>query len=216
MTDNKNLEALREEYSLASLNESDLNTDPFAQFGKWFVQAQESDLAEPNAMVLSTVNAKGAPSSRVMLLKSFDKNGFVFYTNYKSAKAQSMDVNPRVAACFLWKELQRQVRIEGTVHKMERSLSEKYFQSRPRGSQVGAWVSEQSQIIESREILEQKKDEILERFKDDELLPIPEHWGGYYIVPDSIEFWQGRKSRLHDRLCYQRIKDDWRIVRLSP
>lgn len=216
MAEGRNLESLREDYSKANLNESDVHDNPFVQFERWFTEAQNADLAEPNAMALATVDLGGKPTCRVVLLKSFDQLGFVFYTNYTSDKGFHMEANPNVAATFLWKELQRQVRIEGVVKKMSKELSEKYFQSRPRSSQIGAWVSNQSEIILSRETLEDQKIAIEEKFEGLEVLPVPEFWGGYYIVPQSIEFWQGRRSRLHDRLKYVKNEDKWELVRLSP
>lgn len=207
--------ALRKEYTQGGLRRDSLHPDPFQQFNLWLSQALHSELLEPTAMQLATVNAHGKPTLRTVLLKAFDARGFVFYTNYHSQKAQQMAENPQVAALLFWKELERQVEITGRVEKVSSMESLKYFMSRPRGSQLGAWVSAQSSVITSRQLLELKLEEIKRKFHDGEV-PLPDFWGGYRIVPDTIEFWQGRPNRLHDRFEYRRQGEAWDIVRLSP
>jgi len=215
-TKQTDISKLRENYTLASLNESDLLPNPIDFFNKWLQEAIASKLPEPNAMTLSTVNENGRPAGRILLLKEVTKAGFIFYTNYESRKAQEIKSHNQVAITFLWKELQRQVRIEGKISKISRAKSEAYFITRPIKSQMGAWASAQSKTIKSRAILEQKMEELKERFKDTNPLPIPENWGGYEVIPDYIEFWQGRRSRLHDRLIYELSGNKWSTSRLSP
>ena len=211
------LHVLREDYELGELLESIIDADPIEQFKHWMNDAIEHKQKEPNAMVLSTIDEKGAPSSRVVLVKEIDSNGIVFYTNYNSDKASHINKKPSVALNFNWLDLQRQVRMEGHVEKIDAERATTYFQSRPKSSQIGAWVSEQSKIIASREILENAKLVLEEKYKDVEVLPKPPHWGGYKVVPHQIEFWQGRRSRLHDRLRYIKLKNNnWDIVRVSP
>ncbi|MEJ2004470.1 MAG: pyridoxamine 5'-phosphate oxidase [Cyclobacteriaceae bacterium] len=207
---------LRREYSKQVLNESAINEDPLKQFEAWFSEAVKSEVPEPNAMTLSTVSEQGFPSGRIVLLKGIQDDGFVFYTNYQSSKARDMEKNGIVALTFFWGELERQVRIQGTVKKVSRETSENYFKTRPRDSQVGAWVSPQSSPIKNRKILEERKKQIIERFKDEETLPLPKQWGGYHVDPFLFEFWQGRPSRLHDRILYTREKESWNIRRLAP
>jgi pyridoxamine 5'-phosphate oxidase len=207
---------LRREYSKQQLNESAVDKDPIKQFELWFSEAVKSEVPEPNAMTLSTVSPGGFPSGRIVLLKGIQDKGFVFYTNYQSAKARDMEKNAVVALTFFWSELERQVRIQGTVKKVSRETSENYFKSRPRDSQVGAWASPQSAPIKSREILEERKKKIIERFSNEKSLPLPNQWGGYHVEPFLIEFWQGRPSRLHDRVLYTREKAAWKISRLAP
>jgi pyridoxamine 5'-phosphate oxidase len=206
---------LRREYMLDSLDESAMAGDPFAQFEKWFTQAQKASVPEPNAMSLATADASGRPSARIVLLKGFDSRGFMFFTNYASRKGSELAANPRAALCFHWQLLERQVRIEGTIEKTTRQESDEYFHSRPRDAQIGAWISEQSAIIDSREALERAGSELRKRFGDGSI-PLPEFWGGYRVIPDSVEFWQGRLSRLHDRLQYLRNAAGWKLQRLSP
>jgi pyridoxamine 5'-phosphate oxidase len=207
---------LRQEYRRGELLESDVSGDPFTQFGRWFGEAQAAGLVEPNAMTVATADSSGTPSARTMLLKGFDHRGFVFFTNYGSRKGVELAENPRAALLFFWQSLERQVRIEGSVEKVSREESEEYFRSRPRLSQIGAWVSEQSGVVSSRTELESRVTEMLARFAIGRV-PLPDNWGGYRVKPASIEFWQGRPGRLHDRIVYLRQADDsWKICRLQP
>ena len=207
--------ALRREYTQAGLSRSTLASNPLQQFNLWFEQAVSAQVLEPNAMQLATVAANGKPSIRTVLLKSYDEQGFVFFTNYHSQKSQQISENPQVALLLFWKELERQVEITGRAEKISTLESLRYFTTRPRGSQLGAWVSAQSSIITSRKLLEMKLDEMKRKFSAGEI-PLPDFWGGYRIVPETIEFWQGRPSRLHDRFEYRRIASDWELVRLAP
>jgi pyridoxamine 5'-phosphate oxidase len=207
---------LRRDYARESLSEQDVLADPIAQFRHWFDQALAADVLEVNAMALATVNADGQPSVRMVLLKELDQRGFVFFTDYRSRKGQELDAAPRAGLCFHWGELERQVRVTGAVERITRAESAEYFRSRPVGSQLGAWTSQQSTVIPSREALERTLIEVGQRFGDEEV-PLPDHWGGYRVVPQEIEFWQGRPSRLHDRLHFRRGSDGaWQMVRLSP
>jgi pyridoxamine 5'-phosphate oxidase len=206
---------MRQGYQNEGLSKEELSPDPFLQFEAWFKEANETEPI-PNAMSLATVNNSGAPLMRTVLLKLFDDNGFVFFTNYKSKKAEHISENPNVAALFNWVGLERQVSINGVAEKVERSESLKYFMGRPRGSQLGAWVSDQSSVLSSRKTLEMKLDEIKRKFADGEI-PLPEFWGGFRIKPKRFEFWQGRPNRLHDRFLYSKIDDEsWEIERLAP
>ena len=208
---------LRINYSRASLDEADVAHDPFAQFDRWFKEALAAKLPEPNTMTLATVGADGRPSARIVLIKGVDERGFVFFTNYESRKGHDLAVHPQAALLFYWIELERQVRIEGRIEKTSAEESDRYFASRPLGSRIGAWASEQSAVIDSRATLEAREKAVSERYGDNP--PRPPHWGGYRLVPDSIEFWQGRPSRLHDRLLYTRdaaAAPGWTISRLSP
>jgi pyridoxamine 5'-phosphate oxidase len=207
---------LRQDYQLKSLDISDVLPDPIEQFGVWFHEAISSEILEPNAMTLATINTAGKPSARIVLLKECNANGFVFYTNYESNKGQELAANPYAALCFNWLDLQRQVRIEGTVKKVSDMDSEIYFKSRPFKSRLGAWASPQSKVIENREILEENMQKLEEKYASTEGVPRPSHWGGYIVLPDSIEFWQGRRSRLHDRIRYTRSEQAWIVERLAP
>ncbi|HVK54887.1 MAG TPA: pyridoxamine 5'-phosphate oxidase [Burkholderiales bacterium] len=210
---------LRKEYKLASLNEADVAPNPIQQFGKWFNEALTAELPEPNTMTLATagVTAEGVirPSARIVLIKDFDARGFAFFTNYNSRKGQELAANSAASLLFYWIELERQVRIEGEVEKLEPEESEAYFGSRPLLSRIGAWASPQSEVIQDRQWLEERFATMTEKFKD--TVPRPPHWGGYRLKPDIVEFWQGRPSRLHDRILYRLQSDgDWKIERLSP
>lgn len=212
----KGMDELRKEYSRASLDISDVDKDPIGQFDKWFKEALAAGVPEPNAFTLSTISEGGRPSARIVLLKGLDQRQFVFYTNYQSQKGQELESNPACALTFFWPELERQVRIEGIATRVQESASEQYFQSRPRASQVGAWASPQSSIIASRDILEAREREIEKKFEGLNLLPRPKQWGGFAITPIEIEFWQGRASRLHDRVVYYLTDEKWVIHRLAP
>lgn len=208
---------LRQDYLLKSLDVSDVNANPFLQFEKWFNEALKSEILEPNAMTLATVSSEGKPSARVVLLKGLETEGFVFYTNYDSKKGQDMDQNPYVALCFNWLDLQRQVRIEGIVSKVSDEISTEYFNSRPKSSRIGAWSSPQSQIVGNRAFLEEKYKELSQKYENTEGVPRPKFWGGYIVKPTMIEFWQGRSSRLHDRIVYEKTEGGaWKIERLAP
>ncbi|QEZ47448.1 pyridoxamine 5'-phosphate oxidase [Cupriavidus oxalaticus] len=206
---------LRRTYVLGSLSETDVAPDPMSQFKRWFDEAVTAKLPEPNAMTLATVGADGQPSARIVLLKGIDDRGFTFFTNYESRKGLDLAANPRAALLFHWVQLERQVRVEGIVEKVADDESDAYFASRPLGSRVGAWASEQSREVPGRDVLEQRELEYRSKFGDNP--PRPPHWGGYRLVPTAMEFWQGRPSRLHDRIVF-RVQPGgaWQIVRLSP
>jgi len=212
---NKEVADLRKDYRLASLNEQDVANDPFEQFERWWNEVINGQLEEPNAMTLATSTPDGHPSARIVLLKSFDKDGFSFFTNYESQKANEMAANPNVSLLFFWKELERQVRIVGTVSKTSAEISDEYYNSRPLGSRVGAIASPQSRVIMDRSILEENVRAVAERYVLEDPKR-PDYWGGYIVKPVKIEFWQGRSSRLHDRLLYTLEGGEWRIDRLAP
>ena len=208
---------LRVDYQADELLESNADENPFVQFDRWFEAAKDSECPEPNAMIVATVTAEGHPAARVVLLKQVVDEGFVFYTNYDSRKGRELTAHPHAAAVFNWLELERQVRIEGEVVKAPAEMSTEYFHSRPKKSQIGAWTSPQSDVIPDRDFLEDRKAQLEEQYADTAELPRPEHWGGFIIQPTLIEFWQGRSSRLHDRLAYRRQDDgSWKRVRLAP
>lgn len=217
--DKKAVAAMRQDYAKRALDESELDLNPMKQFEKWFEESVQNDLLEPNAFTLSTVGADNRPYSRVVLMKSYDEDGLVFFTNYESNKAKQLALNPNVSVNFLWLEMERQLRIEGEAERISKLESLNYFVSRPQGSQLGAWVSPQSSIISSRAVLEEKWEQMKRKFKDGKI-PLPDHWGGYRIKPRYFEFWQGRSSRLHDRIVYEQTLENssvnWQIKRLAP
>ena len=207
---------LRIEYTKGQLSEAEVCSDPVEQFRRWFSEVQAAGIPEPNAMTLATADASGAPTARVVLLKGFDARGFAFFTNYQSRKGRELAANPRACLNFYWQPLERQVRVEGAVERVSRAESEAYFRTRPVAAQVGAWVSAQSSVIQSRAELERREAELAARFAGREV-PLPDFWGGYRVVPHAVEFWQGRPSRLHDRLLYTRTAEGaWKVQRLSP
>jgi pyridoxamine 5'-phosphate oxidase len=208
------LAALRQEYMRAGLHERDLDADPLRQFGAWFDETLSSGLALPNAMTLATATRDGRPSARAVLLKGYDARGFVFYTHYRSRKGREIEENPRAMLLFCWTELERQIAIEGSVARVSAAESDEYFASRPLGSRLSASISPQSDIVESRDALEASLAEASKRWRD--APPRPEGWGGYRLAPERFEFWQGRKDRLHDRLCYRKIAGAWKTERLAP
>jgi pyridoxamine 5'-phosphate oxidase len=211
-----NIADLREDYRLKSLDFTDVTSHPFPQFETWFQEAIAAQILEPNAMVLATV-ADGKPSARVVLLKGLTTEGFVFFTNYTSRKGTELAENPHAALCFNWLDLQRQVRIEGVVQKIAEAESDAYFNSRPFGSRIGAWASPQSQVIPDRAILEDNLAEYTQKYEHTEGVPRPPHWGGYILLPTLVEFWQGRSSRLHDRIRYEKTENGaWEMARLAP
>lgn len=212
---NEMIQNLRQDYRSAELNDNDINKNPIKQFEKWFSDAMEAQLYEPNVMTLATADKSGKPNARIVLLKGFDENGFSFYTNYLSQKGKEIKKNPQACLVFFWAELERQVRIEGKIEKLSKEASERYFHSRPIGSQIGAIVSPQSQIITNRKALEVKVEELTAQYEG-KTIPKPAHWGGYIVKPTAIEFWQGRTSRLHDRIKYDVINGKWIINRLAP
>ncbi len=209
-----NIAAIRKEYKLKSLLESEVTVDAIEQFSIWWKDALDSNLDEVNAMTVATASKEGIPSARIVLLKGFDENGFVFFTNYNSAKGLNIAENKHATLLFFWKELERQVRINGILEKIDDITNDEYFKSRPYGSQIGAWSSPQSKIINSRHLLDENAEKYQKQFGND--VPRPSHWGGYLLRPKNIEFWQGRSNRLHDRLLYTLEGNSWKIERLAP
>jgi len=211
----KEIADLRRDYMLQTLDESNVAEDAIDQFTKWWNEAVNSTIDEVNAMTLATASKDAVPSARIVLLKDYDERGFVFFTNYSSHKGHELQVNPSAALVFFWKELERQIRVQGTVEKISNEESDFYFFSRPTGSRIGAWASPQSAVINSRKMLEENVKLYTEQFGEN--IPRPSHWGGYRVVPSVIEFWQGRSNRLHDRICYSKNENgSWRIERLAP
>lgn len=209
------INTLRHDFAKQSLDEKDVNQDAVLQFEKWFKEAVDSKVLEPNTMTLATATAEGKPSARIVLLRNFNENGFVFYTNYVSRKGNEILENPNCALLFFWPELERQVRIEGVLSKQTSEESDMYFNSRPRTSKLGAWTSAQSKVIESRKVLDEEYEKLSVKYPDEQV-PRPPHWGGYILKPSVIEFWQGRPSRLHDRILYTQENNAWKIERLAP
>ncbi|MBE0573086.1 MAG: pyridoxamine 5'-phosphate oxidase [Ignavibacteriaceae bacterium] len=215
MKNSKSINNLRREYKLNKLSEETVQKNPFNQFEKWFNEVMKVGLIEPNAMILATADDNAKPSVRVVLLKEFGKNGFTFFTNYTSRKGQNLSDNSHASILFFWAELERQVRVEGIIKKISRVESKKYFDSRPLESRLAAWTSEQSKMIPGRDYLDTKFQIFKRQFKGKQI-PVPPDWGGFILVPEYFEFWQGRESRLHDRICYKKLKSKWKIFRLSP
>lgn len=215
MTSKKQISALRKEYTLSKLTEENINKNPFVQFKIWFEEAVKADIIEPNAMTLATADKNGLPSARIVLLKDFNERGFTFYTNYKSRKGRELAQNPHAYLVFFWKELERQVRIEGLVEKISREESEEYFKQRPFESQIGSMASVQSEVIPNRESLEETYEKLKMEYSDKKPF-MPFDWGGFLVIPFKFEFWQGRENRLHDRILFEKNGNDWKISRLSP
>jgi pyridoxamine 5'-phosphate oxidase len=214
LADEIDIAQLRRDYALKTLDEREVDRDPLKQFGMWMFEAIQARVPEATAMTLATASAKGRPSARIVLLKGLDARGFVFYTNYASRKGQELAQNPQAALTFLWKELERQVRIEGRAEKVTAEESAAYYATRPLGSRIGAWASPQSEVIVDRAWLEKRWEDLGREHAENP--PLPPHWGGYRIVPDYLEFWQGRLSRLHDRVAYTRAAHEWKTARLAP
>ncbi len=215
MLDNEAILKLRRSYTLKELGKSSVSHNPFEQFAVWMKEALDSSILDPNAMVLATASGEGTPSARIVLLRNFDEKGFVFFTNYESSKANDLANNKNVSLLFFWAELERQIRISGKVKKVSKVESQLYFATRPRESQLGAWASNQSSVIASREVLEKKFEEIRKKFEG-KSIPLPPFWGGYRVTPKKFEFWQGRESRLHDRISFKLEAGQWKIERLAP
>ena len=215
MKNSKSINNLRREYKLNKLSEETVQKNPFNQFEKWFNEVMKVGLIEPNAMILATADDKSKPSVRVVLLKEFSSNGFTFFTNYTSKKGKNLTENSSAALLFFWAELERQIRVEGIIKKISRTESKKYFDTRPIDSRLAAWTSEQSKMIPGRGYLDAKFQIFKREFKGKQI-PLPPDWGGFILVPEYFEFWQGRENRLHDRICYKKLKSKWKIFRLSP
>ncbi|GAB3202052.1 pyridoxamine 5'-phosphate oxidase [Pontibacter aydingkolensis] len=213
---NHNIADIRTNYSKQALSEASVAPNPIVQFHTWLDEAINAEVNEPTAFVLSTVNAAGEPSARVVLLKEINDQGFTFFTNYNSRKGQELKQNPFASFTFFWPALERQVRIEGRVSQVTAEVSDAYFRSRPKGSQIGAWASPQSKVVSSREELQQADQKYTEQFADADTIPRPDHWGGYLLKPTHVEFWQGRPNRLHDRVVYEFVNNNWQINRLAP
>ncbi|MFY7964835.1 MAG: pyridoxamine 5'-phosphate oxidase [Chitinophagaceae bacterium] len=211
---NTSIADIRKDYTLKSLSEADVANNPFDQFTIWWNEAIASNIDEVNAMTLATVSKDLKPTARIVLLKDYDTAGFTFFTNYNSQKGEDLLQNPNATVCFFWKELQRQIRIEGIVEKVSKEISDEYFNSRPIGSKLGAWASPQSKVIASRDVLIENEAKFKEQFGNQ--IQRPPHWGGYRLIPDYIEFWQGRSNRLHDRICYKLENNNWKVERLAP
>jgi pyridoxamine 5'-phosphate oxidase len=213
----KDLQDIRQDYLKSNLSEENISENPFVEFASWFSNALKNSKLEPNAMVLSTVSKSAQPSARVVLLKVVDETGFVFFTNYESRKGKELTECPLASLLFFWSDLEQQIRIEGKVERISEEESEAYYHSRPRGSQIGAWASPQSQVIPNREFLEEKVEKYSQEFQNEEVIPYPKFWGGFRLVPHRIEFWQGRSSRLHDRIVFEKGENgNWNKSRLAP
>jgi pyridoxamine 5'-phosphate oxidase len=210
----KEIQAIRRQYTKSSLTASSVNKNPYKQFAKWFSEVMKSGFLEPNAMTVATASPGGRPSARILLLKGFDERGFVFFSNYKSRKGKELEQNPYASLLFYWDRLERQVRIEGKIEKITKEESEAYFNTRPYKSRLGAWASDQSSVIGGRSVIIKEFLKYMLKFKTH--VPLPEKWGGYRLIPDTFEFWQGRPNRLHDRIRYKKNKDGWKIERLAP
>lgn len=213
--DARELNDLRREYAAGGLHEEDLEPDPLTMFRRWMQDSLRAGLYEPNAMVVATVDATGTPAQRIVLLKRLDERGFVFFTNYSSRKGEEIAANPRASLLFPWQQLERQVRVEGLVSRLSEAENDAYFATRPRASQLGAWASPQSQVVPDRATLDRRYDEVAERFGEGDI-PRPQHWGGFCVEPEVMEFWQGRLGRMHDRLRYRRAAGGWVTERLAP
>ncbi|NET53064.1 MAG: pyridoxamine 5'-phosphate oxidase [Merismopedia sp. SIO2A8] len=220
MTTNPSVADLRKDYRSSTLDRTDVCDDPIKQFQRWWQEVLAANIPEPNGMTLATATPDGHPSARIVLLKGFDQRGFCFFTNYTSRKGNELTANPHAALVFWWEPLERQVRIEGTVEKMATDESDTYFNSRPKGSRIGAWASPQSQVIGDRQVLEESQTALENEYANQDNIPRPPHWGGFRLVPTQVEFWQGRSSRLHDRICYTKkmaaSHSTWNITRLAP
>ena len=215
MSDVNKISELREDYREDGLFEPEMHPNPIEQFNRWMQEALDADVQQPNALTLSTATLQGRPSARVVLLKHVQEEGFVFFTNYESQKSKELDTNPLASMVFTWLPLSRQIRVEGKVVRVETGVSDEYFKKRPRGSQIGAWASQQSKPLSGREELERAFDEVEKAYREKEI-PRPDHWGGYMLMPERIEFWQGRPSRLHDRIVYEKRDSEWDLKRLFP